>query len=74
MQTDLKYLLHSSDIIALSNGTIFAKKCWFFCKKDADISKIKTGLVLKRLFSETAYVSCTWKQAPKKPTQIRVKN
>ena len=28
-----KNLLHSSPIIALSKGTIFAQNCWFFAKK-----------------------------------------
>ena len=40
--------------IALSKGTILAKKCYFFAK-NADISKIKRALVLKRIFSETTY-------------------
>ena len=28
LKTELKNLQHSSHIIALSKGTIFAKKCW----------------------------------------------
>ena len=38
----------------------FGQKRWFFAKKkNADIRKIKTVLVLKVIFSETTYV-CTY--------------
>ena len=40
LKTELKNLKHSSITIALSKGTIFAKKLWVFAK-NADISKIK---------------------------------
>ena len=40
---------------AFSNGTILAKKCFFFGKKNADISKTKSTLVLNGIFSETKY-------------------
>ena len=46
---------HNSRTIALSKGTIFAKKCWLFAK-NVDISRIKRALVLKGIFSETTYV------------------
>ena len=52
----LKNLYRNCDTIALSKGTIIAKKCRFFAKKNTDISKIKRALVLKVIFSETAYV------------------
>ena len=39
--------------VLLSKGTIFAKKCWLFNKKNPDISKIKGVLVLKGTFCET---------------------
>ena len=52
LKTELKNLWSSSHTIALSKGTVFAKKCCFFEKK-ADISKIKKTLVLKSIFSET---------------------
>ena len=42
--------------MALSKETIFAKKCWFFWKKKAHLSKIKGVLVLKYIVSETKYV------------------
>ena len=45
-----KSLTHA---IALGKGTISAKKCWFFAKENADISKIKVVRVLKGVFSET---------------------
>ena len=41
--------------IALSKGTIFAKKRSFF-PKNVDISKIKSALRLQGMFSETKYV------------------
>ena len=47
-----KNLKHSSHIIALSKGTIFAKK-EFLQKKNADVSNIKRALALKGVFSET---------------------
>ena len=34
---------------------LFFKKMLIFCKKNADISKIKRAEVLKGIFSETAY-------------------
>ena len=57
LKKELKILLHSSHTIALSKGTIFAKNCWFFAKKYADISKINGFLVLKGKFCKTKYVS-----------------
>ena len=54
-KTELKNIWHSSHAIALSKYTIFDIKCWFFAKKNADISKIKV-LVLKGIVSETIYV------------------
>ena len=45
--------------IDLSKGTAFAKNTDFL-QEGADIRKIKRALVLKGLFSETAYV-CTYK-------------
>ena len=72
----------------MSKGTIFDKKMLSFCKNNADISKIKGVVVLKGIFSETAYVCVQvldkgaynftpsppiTKQTPKKPTLIRVK-
>ena len=80
----LTALIHT---IALSKGTIFDKKMLSFCKSNADISKIKGVVVLKGIFSETAYVCVQvldkgtynftpsppiTKQTPKKPTLIRV--
>ena len=56
MKFELKNLLHSSHTIDLSKSTIFAKKCRFFRKKNADISKIRRTFVLKRIFSETKYL------------------
>ena len=47
---------HRSHSIALSNGTILAKKNAHFWQKYADISKIKKVIVLKYLFAEAAYV------------------
>ena len=47
MKTQVRNLLHSSHTIALSKGTISAKKCYFFAK-NAEISKINKGLVLKK--------------------------
>ena len=47
---------HSSHTIVLNKGIIFDKKWWFFCKKNADISKNKGVLVLKDIFSKTTYV------------------
>ena len=44
-----------SNTIAFVKGTIFAKKHLFFVK-NTDVSKIKRILVLKGIFSETAYV------------------
>ena len=55
MKTELKNLYHSSHTTALSKDTIFAQKCLFF-GKNADISQIKTTLVLKDIFSTTTYV------------------
>ena len=49
LKTELKNLLSSPHTIALSKGTIFTKKCWYFAK-NADISKIKRALVLKGIF------------------------
>ena len=48
-------LQHSFHTIALGKGTIFAKKADFL-QKNADIKKIKRGLILKGIFSETKYV------------------
>ena len=42
--------------MALSKGTTFPQKCWFFLEKDADISKIKEVLVRKGMFSEITYM------------------
>ena len=47
-----KNLYHSSHTIAISKGTIFAKKTITFCQKSADISKVKRALVLKGIFSK----------------------
>ena len=55
LKTELKNLKHSSHTVALSKGTILVTKRWFFAK-NADISKIKTALLLKVIFSETTYV------------------
>ena len=49
-------LQHSSYTIALNKATIIAKKIIIFCKKNADICKIKRILVLKGIFSEIMYV------------------
>ena len=43
----------------MSKGTVFSKNTDFL-PKSADVRKIKRALVLKGLFSETAYV-CTYK-------------
>ena len=43
------FVLHSSHTMTLSKGTIFAKKY-------ADISKMKSVVVLKGIFSETTDV------------------
>ena len=48
-------LTQLSHTIALSKSTILAKKNTDFLQKNADISKIKRALVLKRIFSEIAY-------------------
>ena len=37
----------------------FFKQVYYFCQKNADISKIKKVLVLKGIFSETTYL-CTY--------------
>ena len=56
LKTKLKSLKHSSHIVPLSKGTIFAKRS--FCKKkEANISKIKRVSVLKGIFSEATYIS-----------------
>ena len=41
--------------IALSKGTVFAKKMLIFLQKNADISKIKGVLVLKGRISKSTY-------------------
>ena len=41
LKAELKTLLHSSHIIALSKGTIFAKKCYFFSKKMLTSAKLR---------------------------------
>ena len=65
---------YSSHAIVLSKGTIFAKKMLIFCKKDAEISKIKEVLILKRVLDTWGNFTSpfTPKRTPKKPTQIRV--
>ena len=55
LEIEVIKLQHSSNTIALSKGTILAKKHCSF-EKNADISKIKRALVLKGIFSETTYV------------------
>ena len=50
-----KFLTQLSHIVFIKEVTIFAKKL-IFCKKKADIIKIKTALVLKGMFSKTTYV------------------
>ena len=55
MKTEVKNLWHSSHTIAMSKGTIFAKKMLIICKKNADISKIKRTLVLKGMFSVSVF-------------------
>ena len=49
-----KNVQHSSHTIALSKGT-FQDKKHFFCKKNADINKIKGAQSLKGIFSKTMY-------------------
>ena len=51
LQTKLKSLNHSLHTTALSKGNIFAKNTDFL-PKHANISKIKSALVLKGIFSE----------------------
>ena len=51
-----KSIYHSFHTIALSKGTIFAKKNADFWQKNAGISRIKRILALKGIFSETTYV------------------
>ena len=41
LETELKSLKHSSHTIALSKGTILAKKHWFFAKKMLTSAKLK---------------------------------
>ena len=41
MKTELKNLQHSSHIIALCKGTIFAPKGWFFAKKMLTSAKLR---------------------------------
>ena len=53
-----KSLYRSFHTIALSKDT-FLPKSAIFLQRNADISNIKTALVLKVLFSETKYV-CTY--------------
>ena len=51
----VKFLTQLSQY-CFEKGTIFAKKTLIFCKKNADINKIKRTFVLKVVFSQTAYV------------------
>ena len=51
-----KNFFQNSHTIALSKGTILAKKVLIFAE-NADISKVKRALALKGIFSETAYES-----------------
>ena len=45
------------DVIATFQVFVqFGRKMLFFCKKNTEIRKIKMVLVLKSIFSETAYV------------------
>ena len=44
-----------TQIIALSKGNSFAKKCWFFVEKKNADGKINAIMVLKGIFSETEY-------------------
>ena len=64
MKTELKNLSHNSHTIALSKGTIFAKKAHFF-QKNADMRKIKKVLVLKGIFPKNTYVCEPLKSPPR---------
>ena len=55
LKTELKNLQHSPHTITLSKGTISTKNADFL-QKNADISRIKSALVLKIILSETEYV------------------
>ena len=55
LKTELKNLQDSSHIVALSKGTIVAKKGCFLEKK-TDIRKIKRASVTKGIFHATMYV------------------
>ena len=55
LKAEPKNLYHSSDTIALSKGTIFAKKTLIFLQKNIDSSKDKRPL-LKDIFSKTTYM------------------
>ena len=54
LKIKLKNLKHSSHIIALSKGGIFAKNADFL-QKNSNISKIERVLVLKDISSETTF-------------------
>ena len=57
LQARLKNLKNRSQTIALIKGTTFAKKCWFFPKKNpVCISKTMGALVINGTFSEITHV------------------
>ena len=58
MKTELINLQHSSHTMALSKGTIFAKKTMIL-QKNADNNKINRVLILRGIFFKTKYV-CTY--------------
>ena len=55
LKTELK-IFNTAPTLSLSVKVLFLPKRANFLQKNADISKIKTVLVLKGIFSETAYV------------------
>ena len=56
MWKQLKIVLHSSHTIALSKGTIFVKKFWFFAKKMLKSAKLRGPWYWKVYLFETTYV------------------
>ena len=86
-EKELKNLKHSSHIIALSKGIIFAKKHLFFCTKMLTSAILNLCVYLCTKFQVSSIIITSFKQegnftpphthhtskqTPKKPTQIRV--
>ena len=56
LKTELKNLSNTASTLSLWMKVLFCSKTTDFLQKNADISKIKTTLVLKDIFSQTTYV------------------